>query len=87
MKRLLMITVLGLSILCSTTGASAAETEVLLDSDAMLSIQQTDGTGSTSANAAKLKGFSTVKEDYIYAQAKTFNGDGSLIKTNSQSDK
>ncbi|MFJ5751225.1 hypothetical protein ACIP97_21990 [Peribacillus frigoritolerans] len=47
LKRSLFITALGLSILCSATGASAAETEGLVNSQETSFTQEPDGTGST----------------------------------------
>ncbi|PAK43352.1 XoxI protein [Peribacillus simplex] len=103
LKRSLFITALGLSILGSATGASAAETEGLVNSQETSFTQEPDGTGSTilaknkvrmslstynpilSTNYAVAKSSSDKIQDYIYARAKTFNGDGSLIKTKSAS--
>lgn len=47
LKRSLFITALGLSILCSAIGASAAETEGLVNSQETSFTQEPDGTGST----------------------------------------
>lgn len=106
-KKSLIITVLGLSILGFSTGASAANNDGLVDSEVTQSNKQADNTNLISGRAAKpsnssridvykpllgktyavAKSSSTVKEDYIYAKARTFNGDGALIKSNSTSAK
>ncbi|MFF2289969.1 XoxI protein [Peribacillus butanolivorans] len=103
LKRSLLITALGLCILSSTTGASAAETEGLVNSQEKSFTQEPDGTGGSilaknkvhmnlktynpllTSTYAVAKSSSDKKQDYIYARAKTFNGNGSLIKTNSAS--
>ncbi|MBK5446906.1 MULTISPECIES: hypothetical protein [unclassified Peribacillus] len=105
LKRSLLITALGLSILSSATGASAAETEGLVNSQEKSFTQVPDGTGGSILAKNKVHGKLTTHspfgggayavaksssnkiQDYIYARAKTFNGDGSLIKTNSASSK
>ncbi|KWW22123.1 XoxI protein [Peribacillus simplex] len=106
-KKSLIITVLGLSIVGFSTGASAANNDGLVDSEVTQSNKQADNTNLISGRAAKpsnssridvykpllgktyavAKSSSTVKEDYIYAKARTFNGDGALIKSNSTSAK
>ncbi|MGN7397552.1 hypothetical protein [Peribacillus frigoritolerans] len=103
LKRSLMITALGLAILGSATGASAAETEGLVNSQEISFTQVPDGTGSSILATNKAKGrldvhspplrstYAVAKssanrlQDYIYARAKTYNGDGSLIKSKSAS--
>lgn len=98
-----MVTALGLAILGSTTGASAAETEGLVNSQEKSFTQEPDGTGSSILATNKVKGrldvykpplrssYAVAKssanrmQDYIYARAKTYNGDGSLIKSKSAS--
>ncbi|USK32119.1 XoxI protein [Bacillus sp. F19] len=104
MKKSLISTTLGLSILCFGTGASAAENDALVDSDVTQSIKQAEnpnliGTMAAPTNSSRTdtyspflggtyavsKSSSTATEDYIYARARTFNGDGALINSKSAS--
>ncbi|MEY8189569.1 hypothetical protein AB4X15_07820 [Peribacillus simplex] len=88
-----MVIALGSAIIVSATGACAAETEDLVNSQEKSFTQEPDGTGSSILAKNKVKGrldvhspplmrtYAVAKssanrlQGYIYAQAKTYNGD------------
>lgn len=102
-KKTIIATVMGLSLLCFGTGASAVENDELIDSDVTQSYKQPKpGTVSTMAKStnrstvntynsifdgayAIAKSTSTTIEDYIYVRCRTFNGDGTLLKSTPKS--
>jgi hypothetical protein len=99
-KKTLIATVMGLSILSFGTGASAAETNELVDSGKTQSYKQSKSGISLMATPtntsttttyigsayAVSKSQSSTTEDYIYVKCRTFNGTGEVMASKTSSE-